>query len=58
MFKTPALNFNPKISLGSLDCSVYLYENDVYVTDFIRSSNTSIRVFEGVSASSDDKMLK
>lgn len=58
MFKTPALNFHPKISLGSLDCSVYLYENDVYVTDFISASDTSIRVFKGVSASSDDEMLK
>lgn len=54
VFRTPSVNFNPKITLGSTKCSVYLYENNIYATDFIKSSKTTIRVFKDVNPSSDD----
>ncbi len=58
VFKTPDLNFNPKYTLGSTDCTVYLYEDEVYVTDFKKAINTSVRVFKDVKPSSDDELLK
>jgi len=57
VFKTPSLNFNPKRTLGSLDCSVYLFENDVYVTDFVKATNNAMRVFKDVKASSDEEIF-
>ena len=34
-YKTPPLNFNPKYKLGSRECSVYIKDNEIYVSDFI-----------------------
>ena len=33
---TPALSFNPYHNLGSKVCSVYIYHNKIYVTDFVK----------------------
>lgn len=33
--ETPYLNFVPLKALGSKDCSVYIYNEDVYITDFV-----------------------
>ncbi|MBR6034014.1 MAG: hypothetical protein IKP28_04695 [Clostridia bacterium] len=45
-FKTPKLNFNPVWSLGDNKCSIYLYEDKVYATDFVKAKNISKRVFK------------
>lgn len=34
-YETPGLSFDAHHCLGSKKCSVYVYENEVYVTDFI-----------------------
>lgn len=34
-YKTPPLNFNPKNKLGSRECSVYIKDNEIYVSDFV-----------------------
>lgn len=47
-FKTPALNFNPSWRLGSKECSVYLYKDEAYATDFVKAKKESERVFKGV----------
>ncbi|MBR3281043.1 MAG: hypothetical protein IKI57_04290 [Clostridia bacterium] len=57
-FKTPTLNFNPKRRLGSMDCSVYLFEDDVYVTDFIKATNDSMRVFKDTEPIIENKLNK
>lgn len=33
---TEDLNFNPKLDLGSRECSVYILNDQVYVTDFVK----------------------
>ena len=33
---TEELNFNPKSDLGSRECSVYILNDQVYVTDFVK----------------------
>ena len=37
IIETPSLNFNPKFDLGSIKCTIYLYKNDFYATDFVKS---------------------
>lgn len=36
IYKTPIINFNVIKDLGSRRCKVYFFDNDVYVSDFIR----------------------
>ena len=36
IYKTPELNFNPIRDLGSRECSIYVFNNEVYATDFIK----------------------
>lgn len=36
IYKTPIINFNVIKDLGSRKCKVYFFDNEVYVSDFIR----------------------
>ena len=45
VFETPILSFNPIYSLASRDCSVYIYNDIVYATDFIPVKNGEKSVF-------------
>ena len=36
IYKTPIINFNVIKDLGSRRCSVYLLDNEIYVSDFVR----------------------
>ena len=44
-FTTPRITFNPK-DLGSRSCSVYVLNNKVYATDFIKKAFNYINVWE------------
>ena len=46
IFKTPSLNFNPKRHLGSANCRVYLFDNDVYVTNFVNAKTKDECIFK------------
>ncbi len=43
-FLTPDVNFNPLRKLGSNICSVYVYGEDLYATDFVKARNKSERI--------------
>lgn len=45
-FTTPELNFNPYSQLASQECSVYVYEDNIYVTDFIGVKNKGEGIWE------------
>ena len=47
-YKTPSLNFNPKRTLGSNKCSIYLYNDEVYATDFIKARSSISSIFRNV----------
>ncbi len=36
VYKTPELGFNPIRDLGSRECSIYVFNNEVYATDFVK----------------------
>ena len=36
ILKTPEISFNPVRDLGSRECAIYVLNNEVYATDFIR----------------------
>lgn len=44
-YKTPILDFDPFKCLGSKECSVYLYDGHVFVTDFIEKEGSEIVFF-------------
>ena len=35
-YTTPALNFNPEKDLGSFQCKLYIKEDQIYVTNFVK----------------------
>ncbi|MBQ7105736.1 MAG: hypothetical protein IJN90_07760 [Bacilli bacterium] len=41
-YKTPILNFNPIFKIGSKVCSVYIYKNKVFVSDFVPNEGTPL----------------
>lgn len=43
-FYTPPLNFDPKKELGSKKCTVYIYQEELYITDFIRKTNKEQKI--------------
>lgn len=47
-YETPDLNFNPKRTLGSNKCSIYLYNDEVYATDFIKARSPFSSIFRNI----------
>lgn len=39
IIETPELNFTPYLKLGSTKCSVYIFNGEFYVTDFVSRKN-------------------
>ncbi|MBQ9315108.1 MAG: hypothetical protein IJ220_09000 [Clostridia bacterium] len=46
IFRTPSVNFSSRFSLESTECSVYVYEDEAYATDFVKAKNSSEKVFK------------
>lgn len=45
LYKTPRINFNPIEDLGSRNCSVYIYNNEIYVSDFVNRLPNQNRIW-------------
>lgn len=59
-FLTPNINFDPIVELGSFNCSVYIYNNDIYVGDIHKQSSlqTSIWSEEYVQNLASKQLIK
>lgn len=51
IYITPILNFNPIKDLGNKICSVYIYEDQVYVTEFMKREKNQENIWDIVEES-------
>ena len=60
IYKTPIINFNVIKDLGSRKCKVYFFDNEVYVSDFIRRMPNDSYVWEEsiISQYNPQKLVK
>ena len=45
IYETPQINFNPFYQLGNKYCSVYLYKDKIYVSDFVEKSKHQANIW-------------
>lgn len=59
LYKTPRIGFNPIDDLGDRRCSVYIYGNDIYVSDFVARLENQNRIWseEIVKTKNVNKLL-
>ena len=57
-YTTPILGFNPIKDLASRNCNVYIYNNEIYVTDFEKNNDGTYHIWPQDSKEVQDVIEK